>query len=113
MREYGKIIPRYWQAGSGAQLRGDFLSRLVGAYVFTAPTSNPIGLYCLPVEYVATDLGCSPAAALKSLKRCEEVGICAYDRAESLMFVREMARVGPANHPARMEPPLPQPAAAP
>jgi hypothetical protein len=93
MREYGKIVPRFWTGGSGAGLRGDPLAQLAAVYLFTCPSANPIGIFYLPVVTMAHELGCSPAEAVAVLSRLAGAGIAHYDPAEALAWVPEMARV--------------------
>lgn len=93
MRDYGKILPRYWTGGSGASLRGNHLARLLGAYLFSAPTAHPIGIYYLPLVTLAHEMGCPIEGARKGLRDLEQAGIAFYDEAESIVWVPEMARV--------------------
>ncbi len=93
MREYGKVIPRFWTGGSGAALRGDPLAQLAAVYLFTCPSANPIGIFYLPLVTMAHEIGCSVAEASAALARLAGAGIIRHDPAESLVWVPEMARV--------------------
>ncbi len=99
--DYGKILARYWQAGSGAQLRGDPWAMLVGCYIFTAPTARPVGIYYLPIPTIAHDLGTDVATCTAALEKVCDTGIAMYDVTESLVWVPELARVslGPTLSP--------------
>lgn len=94
-REFGKILPRYWTGGSGAKLRKEHLPRLLGAYLFTAPTANPIGIFYLPIVAVMHELGCTLEEARAAMARLAdpEIEIAMYDEEESLVWVPQMCAV--------------------
>lgn len=93
MREYAKFQPRYWTSGPGKKYRGDPDAQLVGAYLFTAPTSNMLGIFYLPKSTIAHDLGLSQEGASKALRTLSEGAFCSYDDETEMIWVHEMARI--------------------
>lgn len=92
MRDYGRIAPTFWTRGTGKSLRGDSTAQLVALYLMTAPTANMIGLYYLPVQTIAHDIGSPLEGAWKALRRLIEGGLCSYSEGSETVFVRTMAR---------------------
>jgi len=93
VREYAKFQPRYWTSGPGKKYRGDPDAQLVGAYLFTAPTSNMLGIFYLPKSTIAHDLGLSQEGASKALLTLSEGAFCSYDDETEMIWVHEMARI--------------------
>lgn len=91
MREFGKVGPTFWTRGTGKALRGHPEAQIVALYLMSAPTSNMIGLYYLPVEVIAHDTGLPLEGASKGLRRAFEGGFCTYDEASEMVFVHTMA----------------------
>lgn len=92
MRAYGVINPTFWTRGTGKQLRGQQLPQLVALYLMSAPTSNMIGLYYLPVAAIAHELGSPLEGASEALSRVVKTGFCKYDAETETVFVTTMAR---------------------
>jgi hypothetical protein len=92
MRDYGRVAPTFWTRGTGMRLRGDPTTQCVALYLMSAPFSNMIGLYYLPVTTIAHDLGSPLEGAWKALARLSEEGFCTYSEASEMVFVRTMAR---------------------
>jgi len=98
MREYGTIAPTFWTRGTGKALRGKPAQQLVALYLVSAPTSNMIGLYYIPIRFIAHEIGLSVRAtkgALKALASPFEGGqepFLWYDETAETVFVRTMAR---------------------
>jgi hypothetical protein len=114
MREYGRIAPTFWTRGTGKSLRGDPIAMNVALYLMSAPSSNMIGLYYIPVETIALETGSPleaprkgpespPEGARKgpmgpsrgvreALERLSQGGFCLYDHEEDFVLVHTMAR---------------------
>lgn len=92
MRDYAKVSPQFWTGATGKSLRGDPEAVIVAMYLMTSPHANMIGLYHLPILYIAHETGLSIEGASKGLRRCIEGGFCSYDEASEHVFVHEMAR---------------------
>jgi len=93
MRDFATFLPRFWTTGPGKKFRGDPAAQLVTAYLFTAPGSNHIGIYYLPIGTIAHDTGLAHEEAEKGLRRGIEGGFCLYDDASETVFVVEMAQI--------------------
>lgn len=93
MRDYAKIGPKAWQGATFKVLRKKGPKALVvGLYLMSAPTSNMLGLYSLPVLYMAHETGLGPEGASEGLLDCIEAGFCSYDEDSEMVWVHEMAK---------------------
>ncbi|EJU1133183.1 DNA-binding protein, partial [Escherichia coli] len=74
---------------------------VVALYMMTSPHSNMLGLYYLPVLYIAHETGLDPEGASKGLQMACEAGFCSYDHDSEVVWVHEMAawQVGEALKP--------------
>ncbi len=93
MRGYSKIAPQFWIGPTGKRIRQlGPEAQVVAMYLLTSPHANMIGLYHLPVAYMAADTGLHIEGASKALRSLTEAGFCAYDDAAEVVWVFEMAR---------------------
>ncbi|WP_180173598.1 hypothetical protein [Acinetobacter sp. YH01024] len=92
MREYGKVSPHFWTGSTGKQLRQCPESLVVSMYLMTSPHANMLGLYYMPLLYVAHETGLGMEGASKGLQWACEAGFCSYDHASEMVWVHEMAR---------------------
>lgn len=90
-RDYGKVSPQFWTGQTGKALRGHPEAQVVALYLMTCPSSTMIGVFSLPVLYIAHETGMGLEGASKGLARCIEVGFCTYDDETEIVFVHEMA----------------------
>lgn len=67
----------------------------------TSPHANMLGLYYLPILYIAHETGLGLEGASKGLKSTIEAGFCSYDEDTEMVWVHEMAayQVGKALKP--------------
>ena len=94
MREFGKVLSRFWTGETAKQLRKMGSDELVVAlHLMTSPHANMIGLYSLPVPYLMQDTGLSFEGASKALRRVCGTGFATYDQESEHIFVVEFARV--------------------
>lgn len=91
MRDYGKVSPQFWTGRTGKGLRGNVEAQVVALYLMTSPHANMIGVYHLPMLYLAHETGLSPEGASKGLQACISAGFCVYDEDAECVFVVEMA----------------------
>lgn len=91
MRDYSKVTPRFWIGKTGRALRGHPEAQIVAAYLITSPHANMIGMYHLPIAYIANDTGLSLEGATKGLQRALEAGIGAYDFDAEVVWIFKMA----------------------
>ena len=54
MRDYGKISPQFWTGKTGKAIKaGGPESVVIAVYLMSSPHSNMIGMYYLPMMYLA------------------------------------------------------------
>ncbi|EMG9443940.1 DNA-binding protein [Escherichia coli] len=102
MRDYAKVSPRFWLGETGKELRkAGAEAQVVAFYLMTSPHANMLGLYYLPVLYLAHETGLGLEGASKGLRRASEAGFCSYDHDSEMVWVHEMAawQVGEALKP--------------
>lgn len=93
MRDYGKVSPQFWTGDTGKALKkAGPEAVIVAMYLITSPHANMIGLYYLPMLYLAHETGLGNEGASKGLERAIEAGFCTYDEASEHVFVHAMAR---------------------
>lgn len=92
MREYGKVSPHFWTGSTGKQLRQCPESLVVSMYLMTSPHANMLGLYYMPLLYVAHETGLGIEGASKGLEWACKAGFCSYDETSEMVWVHEMAR---------------------
>ncbi|WP_168879987.1 hypothetical protein [Rhizobium sp. P28RR-XV] len=94
MRNFATIPPSVWQTDL-KKLRGDVDAIAVHYHLTTGPHSTMIGIYPLPMIYLAHEIwGSSEGAyqgASKGLRRVIEAGIASYDEETEIIWVHEMA----------------------
>jgi hypothetical protein len=93
MRNYGKISPQFWMGKTGKSLRREGVqAQMVALYLISSPHANLLGLYYLPLSYIAHDTGLSLEDAERGLQGCVVSGLCLYDDVSDMVWVLEMAR---------------------
>ncbi|WP_306600729.1 hypothetical protein [Geothrix sp. 21YS21S-2] len=91
MRDYGVILPSFWTGDTGRKIRAlGAQAQLIGAYLLTAPGSNMIGLYYLPLPTLAHEANTPEDMALLLLEHLNGLGFAAYDRKSETVWVRNM-----------------------
>ncbi len=102
MRDYATVAPQFWLGKTGRELRKKGAeAQVVSFYLMTSPHANMLGLYYLPILYIAHETGLGFEGALKGLKSAIEAGFCSYDEDTEMVWVHEMAayQVGKALKP--------------
>ncbi|WP_104483711.1 hypothetical protein [Acinetobacter indicus] len=92
MRDYAKVSPHFWTGSTGKQLRQCPESLVVSMYLMTSPHANMLGLYYIPLLYVAHETGLGIEGASKGLQWACDAGFCSYDEDSEMVWVHEMAR---------------------
>lgn len=93
MRDYAKVSPQFWIGETGRRLRKlGPEAQLLALYLVSGPQANMIGLYRLPVMYMANDTCLPLEGASKALQSLREAGFCEYDEEAEVVWVKEMAR---------------------
>lgn len=90
MRKFASVPPRIWQADLKA-VRGDLEAIAVHYHLTTSGHANMLGLYYVPVAYIAHEMGIAPEGASKGLRSLIQAGLCAYDFEKDLVWVHDMA----------------------
>ncbi len=102
MRDYAVFKPSFWTGETGRRIRsmGDD-AIIVATYLITAPGSNMIGLYYLPIPTLAHETGRGIEGASKALASLSKGGFAHYDEATETVWLPEMARyqIGDALQP--------------
>ncbi|MGO7501498.1 hypothetical protein [Rhizobium ruizarguesonis] len=91
MRSYAAIPPSIWQTEI-KKLRGDVDAIAVHYHLTTSRHSNMIGLYMLPLVFLAHEIGSPVEGARKGLRSVIEAGICTYDEELEIVWVHDMAK---------------------
>lgn len=93
MRDYATIAPQFWSGETGRELRkAGPNALLVAMYLLTTPHSNGLGLYHIPIMYMAHDINLGIDETKEALKSCINAGFCAYDYDADVVWVYNMAR---------------------
>lgn len=92
MRDYAKVMPKFWHGETCQEirLRGSE-GPLVALYLMTSPMSNMLGLFSQPLLYMAEETGLGLEGARKGLQDCIDAGFCKYHEAGKIVWVIEMA----------------------
>lgn len=91
MRSFATIPPSIWQTEI-KKLRGNVDAIAVHYHLTTSTHSNMIGLYPLPVMFLAHEMGSPLEGASKGLRKVIEAGICTYDEESEIVWVHDMAK---------------------
>lgn len=92
MRDYATVAPQFWLGKTGRELRKQGAeAQVVSFYLMTSPHANMLGLYYLPILYIAHETGLGLEGASKGLKSSIEAGFCSYDEDTEMVWVHEMA----------------------
>lgn len=92
MRDYSQFRSSFWTGETGVALRDDPDGQRLAAYLITSPHANVIGLYWLPVNYAAREIGLSDKQVSEALGRLSEMGFAHYDHTREFVWVVNMAR---------------------
>jgi hypothetical protein len=93
MRDYAKVPPDFWIGEVGKRLRSSPEAQLVALYLQTNPHANALGLYYLPIPFIAHETGLGTEGAREGLRRCIEADFCGYDEDAEVVWVHGMAAV--------------------
>lgn len=93
MRNYSTVSPQFWIGRTGKEIRkAGPETTIVAMYLLTSPHANMLGLYYLPLMYIAHETGLGLEGASKGLAGCIKAGFCDYEEASEMVWVYEMAR---------------------
>ena len=91
MREFAKISPQIWISEHGRKIkRMGIEAQLVSIYLLTNPHANMIGIYYLPIAFIAHEVGLSEDMTSQSITKLCGIGYCDYDFKSEYVWVRDM-----------------------
>ncbi len=92
MRDYGTVCPAFWRGQTGKEIRAmGQAAQLVSVYLITAPDSNLIGLYYLPLLLLAHETNCTVEEARQVLTALADLHWAYYDLQTETVWIRNMA----------------------
>jgi uncharacterized phage protein (TIGR02220 family) len=89
MREFAKVPPQFWFNANERKKLGCH-AQLVAIYLLTSPHANMIGVYYLPVNFIAHETGMTMEEASKGLRGLIETQFCSYDDHSEFVWVHDM-----------------------
>lgn len=93
MRDFVKFPPSFWINQTGRVIRKSGQeTQLVALYLLTSPHANYIGLYVLPLNYIAADTGLPIENVKKALEAIERSGMARYDEDSETVWIIEAAK---------------------
>jgi len=93
MRCYAKISSQFWIGETGKQIRElGIETYVVAVYLITSPNANMLGVYYLPIVYIAHETGLSAEGASKTLQSLCDLHFCSYDKQNEFVWVHNMVR---------------------
>ena len=73
MRDYAKVSPQFWIGTTGKAIRASGSdAQIVALYLLTSPHATMLGLYYLPMLYIAHETGRGIEGASEGLRRAFE-----------------------------------------
>lgn len=92
MSDYGIVVSRFWNRGSGKALRGQPKAQVLALYLMTCGDSTMIGIFPIGLPTISHETGLSICEIESILPVLEQLDIAHYDRAEELMYLPTLAR---------------------
>jgi len=96
---YGEVQGKTWRSPNIRGLTDS--QKLAWPYFLSNKHSNMLGYYELPIPYMADDLEWSIEKSEKVIKKLEERGLIAYDRAAQIIFVCKYMKYNSLSRGAR------------
>ena len=91
MREFAKISPQIWIDEQGRKIKKLGLdAKLISIYLMTNPHANMIGVYYLPISFIAHEAGLSVEQVETAIKSLCQIDFCSYDTETEYVWVHEM-----------------------
>jgi len=93
MRIFTQLRPSFWTGTTGRQIRAFGQEcQITALYLISAPTSHALGLYYLPLQFLAHETGLKDERVRESIEKLRLIGFCDYDYDNEFVFVVNMAR---------------------
>ncbi len=87
------IVPRFWYGPTGKAITiAGKDTRILATYLLTCEHANMLGLYRLPVIYIAEETGLKRKEIMTALENLKAIGFAHYDDGAEFVWVVEMAR---------------------
>jgi hypothetical protein len=99
MSRYNRVSPNYWHLCREWNER----TTIVGLYVQTCRHRHSEGLYHIPREYIAGDLGYTAHAVNRSLYIIENAGFVRYDRGANVLLLMTGLELQPPTSPRQIK----------
>lgn len=92
MRDFAKVSPQIWINDRGKELkRLGIQAQILAYYLSTNPHSNMIGIYYLPIAFIAHETGMKLEDVIHTLSQLESINYCSYDESTDYIWVHDMA----------------------
>ena len=92
MRNYSKLSYDIWSGKTGKEVKKAGLAvRSVFSYLIVNRHVSMLGVYYLPIDYMAYDIGITVEVASQALEKLRELGFCCYDPETEYVWVYNMA----------------------
>lgn len=93
MRDYAKVVPRFWTGPTGIQIRAAGRdAQVLALYLFTCPAASMTGLYYIALPTLCHEAGFTLEEARTTLQVLADLRFAYYDEAAGLVWVVEAAR---------------------
>lgn len=93
MRDYAKVVPRFWTGPTGIQIRSAGRdAQVLALYLFTCPAASMTGLYYIALPTLCHEAGFTLEEARTTLRVLADLRFAYYDETAGLVWVVEAAR---------------------
>ena len=93
MRTFSTIRSQFWSGTTGKAITiAGKDTRILATYLLTCEHANMLGLYRLPVLYIAEETGLKRKEILTAFENLKAIGFAHYDEGAEFVWVVEMAR---------------------
>ena len=93
MRSFATVLSQFWTGKTGKAITAAGKdARIVATYLLTCEHANMLGLYRLPLLYVAEETGLKTREVAAALQQLQAIGFARYDEESEFVWVVEMAR---------------------
>ncbi len=92
MRDYAKVPSQFWISEKGRLIKKlGIEARLISIYLVTNSHATMIGVYYLPVSFIAHETGLSLEGAFEGLQSLISIGFCSYDDVTEYVWIHDTA----------------------
>ncbi len=86
MRDFAKVSPQIWINERGKELkRLGIQAQFIAFYLSTNPHASMIGIYYLPIAFIAHETGVKSEDVVNTLRMLSEINVCSYDESTEYM----------------------------